>query len=177
MTKRQTLLVWALSLLGLLIASSSPWVTSRLTQEVGTAEIQVSGLEVFPVIGALLLIQTAGFMVVLLVGQKFARLLSILLGLGTLWVSYLVGIGFVSLSKARISMEISSVIGITGADEQLGYISNTESSVWPYVFLVMAVGNIIILAVQGLSMRIAPSNNSVRAMSDSAEDLWENQSK
>lgn len=155
-----------------LFSASSNWVEITLIPEAGSQSIWVTGFEVFPVAGALLLLQSFAVVVSLLSKELVGRIVRLALLPIVMWQ---VISGFIDLSgdlKATIAAKVTDLTGISGESAQGELISQMTSSIVPNLYLLALVINIFALLVTAAIPGAKPPPKPNRSPTD-ADDVWE----
>lgn len=175
MKRRAALFGWVLSVAFLALAAGSTWKTVQLSPEVGGAIVNVSGFDVYPIAGALALLQLAALAVVLLVTQTLGKLVQGITAISSL-VMFLFAVSDWSSQTLRTSiLAISETIGISGETGQEQFLVSAEVSAWPILFLVALFVNASILLLAVTLPSKAATNVTERDKDEDTDDLWESQ--
>lgn len=166
---------WLGSLLLLSIFAGVSWLSVELTPEAGGQSIEVTGYLAFPVISALLLLQTASllasFFTPTLVGRWIAGLISpVMVGHGVLVV-----LGLEAAIETSLSGSISQITGVSGVSSQLPFIA-TAANTYLWIGYLAAIGFNLAVLVSKAFLNVGPAKKTLEPRSSyDAGDLWESQ--
>ena len=175
MKRKLALLAWLVSAIFLAVSAGSNWKSTELTAEVGSALISVTGFDVYPISGALALLQLSALAVVLLVPRALGRFVQVVTAFSSvIMVAYAVSDWPNQTLRASV-LAVSDAIGISGEMGQEEYIATSEVTIWPVMYLVALTINALLLLLGAI---LPERREATYASSDSNEDtddLWESQ--
>lgn len=175
MKRRLMLLSWLASALFLAVSAGSNWKSIDLTAEVGSALISVSGFDVYPISGALALLQVSALAVVLLVPRALGLFVQGIAALSSV-IMFLYSVADWPNQTLRASvLAVSDAIGISGEAGQEEYIAASEVTIWPVMYLVALATNVIVLLLGAILPERRGVASAVSEDNEDTEDLWESQ--
>jgi hypothetical protein len=175
LNQRNLAFAWLGSILLLSIFAGFSWLTVELTLDAGGQSIDVTGYSAFPVISALMLLQTASllasFFTPTLVSRWIAGLLApVMLGHGLLLVS-----GLEAAIETSLTGSISQITGVAGVSSQLPFIA-TAANTYLWVGYLAAMGlNVALLLIKAFLDVVPAKKTEAASPSGDAGDLWESQ--
>lgn len=175
MSQRTSVLIWASTLLLMLIGGGSPWTNLTLIPDAGSQVISISGFSAFSVAGALVLLQGAAILATLLTQKLVGRIISIALLPGMFWHLIDVTSSKVAASASAISQQITELTGVAGAESQAELVVESYETYWWLVYLIAVCLNLAILGIRGFLPTAQVGKTKQEAEMDDEPDLWESQ--
>ena len=172
---RYALLSWLLSLIFVAVTAGSTWKDIDLSAEVGSAEIIVTGLDVYPIAGAVILFQLAALSVVSLISRIPARIIQALVAsLSLALFVFVIPDWSIQTQKASIQA-ISDAIGVAGQTVQGQLVVLDKFTLWPVIFLVALILNSLIVLLGALSSTTTSRRDRPLESTNDTDHLWESQ--
>lgn len=175
MKRKIALIAWAVSIAFLALASGSIWKSVQLTAEVGAGIVTVSGFDVYPIAGALTLLQIASLAVVLLVAETPGKFVLAITSITSITMFIFAVSDWSNQTLRASNLVISEVIGISGEAGQEQFVASAEVSLWPVLYLLALVANSVILLLATVSPLGAGKRQTESSKDEDTDDLWESQ--
>jgi len=175
LNSKRLAIAWLGSILLLAVFAGMSWLNLELSPEAGAQAFELSGLQVFPIISALLLLQIAAFLVSLLTPYLVSRVISGIMVPVMVVHSFSVIAGLQARMQTAIEAKITEITGVAGFDSQAEFVSSAGDT-YLWAGYIVAVGlNLAVLLAKAVS-KVANSQAKERKESLAVEqDLWETQ--
>lgn len=175
MTKTRAMSGWLVSVLLVSLAAALSWQSFEVSADVGGGLIQITGFQAFPLIGTLISLQVVAVLLSLLVRPSVIRYLVIAIMPVAIWS--LVDVFFNSTRQVELSFEstLAEKTGVITDSATSEFLVTSSGSLFPSLYLVFVVVNIIVLVLVAVTAPNLRSTASKPDRLDHPEDLWSNQ--
>lgn len=175
MNQRTALFAWVATVILIVIGAGLVWSSVELVASAGSQLVEITGYLTFPIINALVLLQTAAMLVGFLTPVIVSRFVSAFLVPIMGWHLVIVLSSKQTSLTSAIDLAVSELTGVVGGNSQAGLISTIDDSLG-WVLYPIAVGlNIAVLAFKSIVNLPAKGSGASKSQNTEPEDLWDNQ--
>jgi hypothetical protein len=169
--------IWAASLISTLIVAATNWQSVLLTEEVGGAEIAVSGFDTLPILSALLLLQGSAIFVGILTRQMVGRVLAGVMAAVMLWQLVSFFLEVTTALGVATERKITELTGIAGLASQQEIVLQAEQGLGYSLYPIAVIFNFLILVFIASKEFETPNRTPRSEAPIDSLDLWDEQNR